>query len=89
MEAMPSQGTSTGGRSGRPAKTTWTSASSAPHLREVGAGEHQAKWALYLAIKGQASRLVVASMNPDSDPYNGMTYAQYLLKMGEKFSPAA
>ncbi len=42
-----------------------------------------------MAIKGQASRLVVASMNPDRDPYNGMTYAQYLQRMGEKFSPAA
>ncbi len=51
--------------------------------------DHQAKRALYLAIKGQASRLVVASMNPDQDPYNGMTFAQYLRRMGEKFSPAA
>ncbi len=33
--------------------------------------DHQAKWALYLAIKGQASRLVVASMNPDRDPTTG------------------
>ncbi len=51
--------------------------------------DNQAKWALYMAIKGQASRLVVASMNPDNDPYNDMTYAQYLRRMGEKFSPAA
>ena len=28
-------------------------------------------------------------MNPDQEPYNRMTFAQYLLWMGEKFSPAA
>ena len=31
----------------------------------------------------------MASMNPDQDPYNGMTFTQYLRRMGEKFSPAA
>ena len=28
-------------------------------------------------------------MNPDQDPYNGLTFAQYLWRMGEKFSPVA
>ena len=45
--------------------------------------------ALYLAIKGQASWLAVASLIPDQEPYSGLTFAQFLWRIGEKLSPAA
>ena len=49
----------------------------------------QAREVLYGAIIGQSSQLVIAGMIPTVAPYNTMTGAEYLERMGEKFSPAA
>lgn len=55
-----------------------------------GVTDEQAKDALYYqAITGPSSRLVIASMAPDQAAYVNMTFAQYLERMGEKFTPAA
>jgi len=57
--------------------------------RDYQVTDEQAKSVLYDAITGQSSRLVIASMNPTGQLYAGMTFEQYLARMGEKFSPAA
>ncbi len=72
-------------------KTRWNDFA---HLfRTASAGfavtDAQAREVLYGAIIGQSSRLVIASMNPTVAPFNTMTIAEYLDRMGEKFSPAA
>ena len=55
-----------------------------------GVGDEHAKAVLYNeAIVGQSSRLVIASMRPNDPNYAQLTFAQYLQRMGEKFTPAA
>jgi len=54
-----------------------------------GVNDHWAKLGLWSAISGRSSRLVIASMYPGQDPYDDMTFAEYLQQMGNKFTPAA
>ena len=36
-----------------------------------------------------SSRLVISSMNPEGAAIQNMEFREYLLRMGEKFTPAA
>jgi hypothetical protein len=54
-----------------------------------GVTDEQGKWVLFNAVVGQSSRLVIASMAPDSNDCARMTFAEYLRRMGERFTPAA
>jgi hypothetical protein len=50
----------------------------------------QAKEALWTsAIRGAATRLLIAGMRPDTAPYNTMTFDDYMAIMARKFSPAS
>jgi hypothetical protein len=49
----------------------------------------QAKIALWNAIVGQSSRLVIASMDPRQGAWATMSFEQYLTSMGSKFIPAS
>jgi hypothetical protein len=51
--------------------------------------ERRAKEALWNAIKGKSSRIVVASMAPNIGDYRLMGFIDYLTAMGNKFTPAS
>ena len=51
--------------------------------------DQQAKWVLFTAIVGSSSRLVISSMDPTIGEWAGMTFAAYMQRMGEKFTPAS
>lgn len=51
--------------------------------------ERGAKEALWNAITGKSSRIVVASMLPNVEPQAMMNFEQYLTTMGGKFTPAS
>ncbi len=51
--------------------------------------DEEAKWALWLAIGGPASRLVIAGLDPGTETCSQDTYSQYLGRLGEQFVPAA
>ena len=51
--------------------------------------DEEAKWALWLAIEGPASRLVIAGLDPCTETCSQDTYGQYLNRLGERFAPAA
>ena len=57
--------------------------------RDYGVDGDHAKWALYNAIVGQSSRLVIASMAPTNAAMHAIGFDEYLRRMGEKFTPAA
>ena len=57
--------------------------------RDYGVTEEQAKRVLYDAVMGSSSRLVITSLSPELPATQGMTFGEYLQKMGEKFMPAA
>ena len=44
---------------------------------------------LYDAITGSSSRLVITGLSPELPAAQGMTFGEYLQRMGEKFMPAA
>ena len=50
--------------------------------------DRYAKIALWGAIHGRSSRLVITSMKPNVRPYEAMDFAEYLQAMGNKFTPA-
>lgn len=54
-----------------------------------GVTNRRAKEALWNAITGKSSRIVVTSMLPGAGIYAGMSFEQYLTAMGEKFTPAS
>ena len=51
--------------------------------------DQQAKWVLFTAIVGSASRLVIYSMDLTVGEWAGMTFQAYMQRMGEKFTPAS
>jgi hypothetical protein len=51
--------------------------------------DDQAKIALWNAIVGRSSRLVIASMDPRQGTWSTMNFEQYLTSMGAKFIPAS
>ena len=57
--------------------------------RDYGVTEEQAKRVLYDAITGSSSQLVITSVSPELPAAQGMTFGDYLQRMGEKFMPAA
>jgi hypothetical protein len=59
------------------------------HMRKYQVTDAVAKEALWLAVKGRSSRIVIASMRPDRAPHNGMTFEAYLQEMAGKFMPAS
>ena len=56
---------------------------------DYGVNDERAKKSLYLSITGQSSRLVIASMEPTRADMAGLTFRQYMDRMGQKFTPAA
>ncbi len=60
------------------------------HAKEVlQVPDEEAKWALWLAIEGPASRLVKAGLDPGTKTCSQDTYSQYLSRLEERFAPAA
>ncbi len=60
------------------------------HAKEVlQVPDEEAKWALWLAIEGPASRLVIAGLDPSAEACSQDTYDQYLGRLGDRFAPAA
>ena len=57
--------------------------------REYSVMEEQAKRVLYDAITGSSSRLVITSLSQELPAAQGMTFGEYLQRMGEKFMPVA
>lgn len=49
----------------------------------------KAKNALWNAVMGKSSRIVIASMRPDQGDCAQMTFDQYMTRIGEKFTPAS
>jgi len=59
------------------------------HRRIFDIVDDRAKEALWNAITGKSSRIVVASMEPTQGAYANMTFAEYIDAMGRKFTPAS
>lgn len=72
-------------------KDRWSDFSARFELQKktYGVEDPQAKVALWNAIVGKSSRIVIASMHPHKETHNMMSFEQYLTAMGAKFTPAS
>jgi hypothetical protein len=72
-------------------KDRWSDFSARFELQKdtYGIDDANAKVALWNAISGKSSRIVIASMQPRQTGFDTMSFAQYLTAMGAKFTPAS
>lgn len=72
-------------------KDRWTDFSSRFLLQKetYKVEDTEAKIALWNAIVGRSSRIVISSMHPKEGVFGTMDFAQYLTTMGQKFTPAS
>jgi hypothetical protein len=59
------------------------------HKRRYRVTDAVAKEALWMAVKGRSSRILIASMRPDRDPYHLMPFEAYMQEMAGKLMPAS